>query len=72
MTTFYIELTPYGWAVRGDTERLGLYATKRHAVAHAEQRRADLKQKGQEPGLRAGLEHFPLDVGHVAYPACLK
>jgi hypothetical protein len=49
MTTFYVELTPYGWAVRDDTERLALYATKRHAIAHAEQRRADLKKKGR-PG----------------------
>jgi hypothetical protein len=43
---FYVERTDYGWSVRIGTDRVGLFATQRHALAEVQRRRTDLKTKG--------------------------
>ena len=50
-TAFFVERTDYGWSVRVGADRVGLFATQRHALADVQRRRADLKSKGQSTTL---------------------
>jgi hypothetical protein len=43
---FFVERTAYGWSVRVGADRVGLFATQRHALADVQRRRTDLKTKG--------------------------
>ena len=43
---FFVERTDYGWSVRVGADRVGLFATQRHALADVQRRRTDLKTKG--------------------------
>ena len=45
--TFIIERTVYGWAVRAEAERLGLFVTQRQALTDVARRRAELQAKGR-------------------------
>ena len=68
-TMFFVEPSPYGWAVRAGDERLGLFVTQRQALQDVRTRRADLKSNGQhstlvvtgsdtEAGVRTALRPF--------------
>jgi len=50
-TAFFVERTDYGWSVRVGADRVGLFATQRHALADVQRRRADLKTKDQSTTL---------------------
>jgi hypothetical protein len=45
-TTFFIEPTEYGWAVRIGDERLGLFMTQRQALTDVDRRRSELAETG--------------------------
>jgi hypothetical protein len=46
-TTFLVEPTEYGWSVRVEEKRLGLFVTQRHALDDVKGRRAELATKGK-------------------------
>ena len=50
-TAFFVERTEYGWSVRVGSDRVGLFATQRHALAEVQRRRGDLKTKGHSTTL---------------------
>src|SRR6516164_8528354 len=50
-TAFFVERTDYGWSVQVGSDRVGLFATQRHALADVQRRRADLETKGQSTTL---------------------
>ena len=50
-TAFFVERTDYGWSVRVGADRVGLFATQRHALADVQKRRTDLKTKGHSTTL---------------------
>jgi hypothetical protein len=50
-TSFFVEPTEYGWAVRVGTQRLGLFVSQRQALSDVKKRRADLKARGWSSSL---------------------
>lgn len=45
--SFFVEPTVYGWSVRDDTERLGLFTTQQLALNSVQKRRVELMAKGK-------------------------
>jgi hypothetical protein len=50
-TNFFVEPTKFGWAVRAESERLGLFMTQRQALGDVKRRRAHLQATGKRSTL---------------------
>ena len=68
ITTFSVELTEYGWAVRTGTERLGLFVTLQHALSDVKRRRAALKGAGKASAVEVTGEEPGTPRGRFQYP----